>query len=83
MADRLIPTDNMPCTICIGGDRYAARVVKVLSSKRILIKEMLKKYDGEEWSQRKDGEWRPKGCNRNSGYYLSLGVAEERRDPSF
>ena len=37
----------------------------------------------EVWSLRKDGKWRPKGCQANSGYRLYLGEYRSYSNPSF
>jgi hypothetical protein len=75
------PTKGMPCTIGIGGDSYAAMVVEVINSKRIKIQRTGGRV--EVWSLRKDNRWRPQGSGANSGYYLGLGHATDRMDPSF
>jgi hypothetical protein len=84
----IVPTAGMPCTINVGSDSYAAQVVRIMSPKKIRVAygyvlEKVPESDGEEWSLRKDGRWRPKGTSFNSGYSLSLGVAVDHRDPSF
>lgn len=80
MSNAIAPTENMPATIGIGSDRYAAKVAKVVSPKRIIIERNGRQ---EVWSLRKDGRWRPQGAGANSGYYLVLGKAETYMDPSF
>jgi hypothetical protein len=79
------PVDGMPCTICVGTDRYAAHVVKRLSPKRISVVYNYDKTDDDAtvWSLRKDNRWRPKGASRRSGMRLVLDVAEDYLDPSF
>jgi hypothetical protein len=83
--NNILPAVDMPCTIGIGSDRYAACVSAVFSAKNIGISRITAHGIGheEKWSLRKDGHWRPKGSGKNCGYYLVLGVAENYRDPSF
>lgn len=74
------PYVGQPCTVGIGSDCYAYEVISIDSPKRITIG----RYGNtERWSLRKDNRWRPTGCGRNSGHYLTLGVAENYLDLSF
>lgn len=78
------PEKGMPATIGICGDRYPAMVVEVLSKSRIKIAHTnngVAEDRVEVWSLRKDNRWRPQGAGANSGYYLTLGRAEDYRDP--
>lgn len=77
--DYMVLRDGIPCTVGIGSDRYAGKVAKVLSPKRIEVNGP----GGGFWSLRDDGRWRPKGSGKRTGFFLILGVAEDYRDPSF
>ncbi len=81
----ITPLEGMDCTINIGSDRYAAKVVKVLSPKRIEITQnrFSDPGKGEVWSKRNDGRWRPAGSARRDGFSLTLGEAVDYRDPSY
>lgn len=81
--------EGMPCTISIGSDRYAAKVIELLSPRRIrVVEEYALERDpnapGMVWSLRKNGKWRPKGeLIVAGGHRLTLGTAVTYLDPSF
>lgn len=71
----LKPLPGMPCTVCIGSDRYASSIVSVSASGKSLVLE-----SGEKVRLKKNGAYRTTG---RVGFRVWIGVAENYRDPSF
>lgn len=69
---------DMPVTFRIGGDSYAGKIIGFTDSKKTVYY-MINKEKVEREAILKDGKYRtPKGVG-----YLVLGVAINRREPSF
>jgi hypothetical protein len=81
----LNPTVDTLCTIGIGSDRYAAKVIEVRSPKHIVVKiDAFSLKDSMEFTRRKNGRWVVKDEPlRQASYRISFGHAEDYRDPSF
>jgi hypothetical protein len=69
-----VPYVGMPCTLHVGSDSYAGKVLLVSKSLKTITLE-----DGTVARLRKDGRYRTARNLRS----VSLGVARDYRDPSF
>jgi hypothetical protein len=73
-----IPYVGMPATMSINGDSYGGSIAEIKRNGRTLV--FVRNQSRSEFTLRSDGSYREKGC---SFVFLSLGHAEERRDPHF
>ena len=69
-----------PATFHIGSDRYAGSIVNVKRNGRTITFRFANSNREEDFTLRGGGTYYSKGSNCG---YLSLGVAEDHRDPSF
>lgn len=67
-----------PVTYCIGADRYDGKITAHTASKKTLTVTFV--GDVQKYTLRKCGRYREVGSDAG---YLQIGVAEDRRDPSF
>ncbi len=71
---------GMPATYHIGSDSYGGTIVDIKRNGRTLVFQLTYQRVAEEFTLRKSGTFYAKGSNCG---YLTLGVAEDYRDPSF
>lgn len=74
-------TPGMPATIGIGSDRYAGKVTKVTPSGHQITVEY--RDGGSTLTFTRSPKTGRYGIGVRSGYYLTVGIAEDYRDPSF
>ena len=77
LAEGVAPVADMPCTIGIGSDCYAAKVVRASKAKLVVV-ETDEFSGGREWTFRLTKHGGALGSFR-----CSLGFAASRRDPHF
>ena len=75
-----IPTIGMLATYTIGSDRYAGSIAEIKRNGRTIVFKFAHSGRCEDFTLRGRGMYYGKGSKCG---YLSLGVAEDYRDPSF
>ena len=80
MSTNLIPTVGMPATFTIGSDRYAGSIAEIKRKGRTIVFKFAHNNRTEDFTLRGRGMYYSKGSKCG---YLSLGAAEDYRDPSF
>jgi len=83
MAD---PQVGDPATYCIGSDRYAMRVYAVATKNKVAVQDLNNGVPmgvPVTYTRRKNGRFVQEGHTMRGSGSLTIGIAEDYRDPSF